>query len=410
MATVPYLTISEQAIPTYPSGRGLSASCLGNMVRWSGLNSTEEQCTVYYNTNSGVSTVNNAATAYSVLGNVSTWHNLWQTDGYMLPVPSDIPQSLDFTAESFALRTQCKPITQACNADIDGNFDCTPAGFDFSGPRNYPTTFNHTPFQLQFTNPALSGGSNCTGVNCWNQSDSAIKGHFALLETIDFDFEQWETDPQARPIASETSTYFILGCEYFAYNVKYSMVESNIVSLTTRPMNMTTMFSLNFPMQQSIGDDFLKASLTPLVAASNSTTQIASSFESLFSQTFLGLSAGALSNRTALAEQTRSTMLVAKIPKFLLWLNVGLPFLLAAAGVAIAAWAFVAQGNEAGRDVREKLSVPGLVAQRYVPTSPESPKDILELFKESERDGKEIRVVATQGRHGTWELKPSYDL
>lgn len=337
------------------------------MQHWVNANSTEMQCTVTVNTNSDVASLKNASIGYSVLGNVSDTHSLYTTDdGHMLPVQVDIPSDLGYTASSFSVKTTCKPLSKACAANpINGSYDCRTAGYDFAGAFTPGTGsfFRHTPFTLAFTDLALSGRVDCTGVSCWNQSNTALKGHFALAASIDFDFLQWENDPQAVPLASTTSNYFIIGCDYYAYGVTYNMVERAISSLTIKPLNLTTFSSFNFPLQAGLGNDFLKSQLTPLIARSTSVSGIASGFGSLFSQALLGLSAGALDERPVLAQQTRSSLLVAKIPKSLLWLNVAVPFAFAGLGMVILLWAILSHGGEGGKGVKERVNLSGLVAQ-----------------------------------------------
>lgn len=431
MTTVPYLDLNS-TVPGYRGSVGLSRWCLDNMGAWPGLDDREGQCTVFYNTNSGVSSLNNASVGYAVLYNSSDNYILRQTDDvFMLPVPADIPSDVDFVASSVAVKTECRPLSAACHAHIDGTYNCKSAGYSLAGDLNTEANitagaiFEHSSFTLNFTEPAYIGreGVNCTTFNCLNQTNTAVKGRFALLASIDFDFEGWTKDffdsgsnPNAQtiPIASTTSAYYIIGCDYHAYAVDYSLVGGNggsLKILESSPLNYSTFHALNFPLQQGLGDGFLKNKLIAITAKPStaySVANVADAFGRAFSTAFLGLSAGALDMRTVIYQQDRSTRLVAKVPKTLFWINVALPFVFAGLGLFIACWALISRlGNHGGKDVQERMSLQGLVAQRFVAGATAS---VDELFKESERNADEHRLVATRSGTGRWELKPRHEL
>lgn len=436
MTTVSYLHL-EQPNATYQGGIGLSEWCVNNMAGSPGLDDKEGQCTVFYNTNSGISSLNKASVGYAVLYNSSNDYILRTTeDNFMLPIPADVPSDVDFVASSMAIKTQCKALSSACKANLRGEYDCNAAGYSFSGSLDAEISssttagaiFKHSPMTLNFTEPAYAGpaGANCTTFNCLNQTNTAVKGHFALLASIDFDFEGWVkafgdgTNPiaQAIPIASLTSTYYLLGCDYHAYAVNYSLIGGNggaLNILGSSPLNYSTFHNLNYPLQQKLGDGFLKNQLTAITAkpaTAYEVSNIANDFSTAFSTAFLGLSAGALSPRMAISQQDRTSKLVAKVPKTLFWVNVALPFAFGGLGLLIACWAFASHlGQHGGKDVRERMSLQGLVAQRFIPMHEEGDaRSVEELFKQSEKYPEDHRLIATKSRTGTWELKPRHEL
>lgn len=430
MTTIPYLQLNSTA-PEYLGTVGLSEWCLDNMGAWPGLEDREGQCTVYYNTNSGVSSLNSASVGYAVLYNSSNDYVLRQIDdSFMLPIPADVPSDVDFVASSMAVKTECRPLSSACGANIQGTYNCNSAGYSFAGDLNTETNisagaiFEHSSFTLNFTEPTYIGrvGANCTTFNCLNQTNTAVKGHFALLASIDFDYEGWTEDfnngmsPNAQtiPIASTTSAYYIIGCDYHAYAVDYSLIGGNGGSLRileSSPLNYSTFHALNFPLQQSLGDGFLKNQLIAITAKPStaySVAKLADAFSTAFSTAFLGLSAGALDTRTAIYQQDRTIKLVAKVPKTLFWVNVALPFAFAGLGLIIACWALISRlGSHGGKDVQERMSLQGLVAHTFVAGETDS---VDELFKESERNAEEHRLVATRSSSGRWELRPRHEL
>lgn len=422
MATVNYLAVDQTTPPTFEGGRGLSPFCqqtfAASMVATGDASSEQGQCIVFSEAQTDVSSLRNSSIGYSVVSNSSKVHQLVQYDGFMLPVPASLPSNTDYVAATFALKTTCKPINNVCNVNpVNGSYSCSGgynlAGSYYSGLSS--SQYKHSAYKLQFTDPALSGGVNCSTPNCWNQTNTALKGHFVLQSTIEtselMDNPAWSNDPNALAMGTSGAMLYVLGCDYYAYNVNYSLVNASITDVKiVSPLDLRTFFNLNYPMQAGLGNDFLKYQLTPLVARSASVIEIADGFSAIFSQALLGLSAGVLSGRTALAQQERSSILVAKIPKALLWVNVALPFSFALLGLTILFWALIGHGGEGGKEVKERMSLQGLVAQRYIPVSAHSPKSVDELFKESEKFGADQKVVASWGRHGTWELKASHEL
>lgn len=443
MTTISYVHV-EPTDPSYHGSLGLSEFCVSALnAPELALVHKEGQCTVNPDTYSEIitldtpSTIINASIAYAVLYNSSKDYITRQTDdGFMLPLPADVPTDIDFLASSMAIKTQCRALTSACQATVDGEFDCHNAGYPFAGnlsddkSSSAGAIFKHSPLTLSFTEPAYigPGGANCTTFNCLNQTNTAVKGHFAFLASIDFDYTGWGKDfldsggesPSAQAIPGPFGdndapwTYYIIGCDYHAYKVDYSLMGGNGGALEihgSSPLNYSTFYTLNAPLQQRLGDMFLRTQLVTITAKPStaySVANIADAFSTVFATAFLGLSAGALDTRPVIFQQERSDTLVAKVPKTLFWVNIALPLTFAGLGLLIAFWALMSRlGHRGGKDVQERMSMQGLVAHRFVADETCS---VDELFKESERNAEEHRLVATRSSSGRWELKSRHEL
>lgn len=91
---------------------------------------------------------------------------------------------------------------------------------------------------------------------------------------------------------------------------------------------------------------------------------LAQAWSTSYSKVAMGLTAGFLSNRTNLLEQVRITKLVSRVPKVPLYFLVALNIVYAALGGVLAFVALVSKPNE-NNDVRERLSIVGLVAYAF---------------------------------------------
>lgn len=141
--------------------------------------------------------------------------------------PAGIPGEIDYSATSFAISTQCTPITEACRLDGGGGFFCgqdgpeSPgAGFEWNDVIT-GTTFMHTGFNYTFLNPnTVYDGSPLAKTNqsehAYNNSNTELNGWFGVATAVNkgiASISGSSSDPNVVELITN-SLAVILSCEY----------------------------------------------------------------------------------------------------------------------------------------------------------------------------------------------------
>lgn len=354
-----------------------------------------------------------ASEAYQTLNNLSTTNQIanFELDGhtYSLIIDAKLPKDVDFQASTFALNTECKPISKECGlvglAGTSTPFNCS-SGFagdatsledaDRVGYRRAAS-----PVGMILLNPDvqtnISLGSkdlNPFYLGTWAAVDNQNTLSNATSQEI------LQSDPEiATPVHGGLSWVFL--CTVSVYDATYSWINGSISTPTLTSANTSVGGLIAAPLAENFGLSNLEIA-TRIASFSLTAQDVANKWATLFSQIALGLSAGVMSSRTNLQEQTRTEILVARIPKVPLFTLIGLNLLYATVGLALALYAMCVSRPHAARDAQARLSVAGLAARFEEPNLSQRPvAKVEDLF--AEREGKECeRIGLVQTQEGGW--------
>jgi len=406
-----------QALPSPSSvstfGRGFySSECVNNTY----------PCSVSTG-NHGTGLINGAE-GFQTLANTSSQNLmlsfLYEDQSYALITDANIPQNTGYQAQTFAVTTQCTLISEECGLSLG------PVG---SSPFNCSGEFSgYLPNYKYFISASSNPSWGLAGVEFFQ--DSGLTQNFSTVKGANMDGGPFTP---ANPVyigayglvlgfnggsstllnSSEflqTETQglgFIMGCNMTVYDLEYVWYNGS-VSVQQMVLSNTTVVSvLTAPFVTELAN---LANLAQSAAGKDTPSAFVESWTTGFSTMVLGLSAGIMSPRATIMEQSRISTLVARVPKAPLVILVFLTLLYAAVGIVLAFMAAQAGAGET-KNVHGRLSVAGLAAKCFESEDRyEGPaKEIHDLFAENEvgaRDHRCSKVSIVASDRGGWK----YDL
>ncbi|KAH6604413.1 sugar transport [Trichoderma cornu-damae] len=309
-----------------------------------------------------------SAEASKVLNNVSTEHlvDRFPTAASSEPLlflrdPAS-SASLDYRAGTFAVSTQCRPITRRCTSmfsnattlaagQTNNRYDCTPG---FAGEFALETTAD-----IRFFHDAGLTRNYSSGFSMQNP---LYFGTWASMQESDSPGLMQDPDILHVYTASRANTLtWILNCSATVYEASYAWVNGSVAGFNTSLANGTLGGLVSGPFSSGLARMPLQAAAA-LAGVGNSSADVAASVASSFSHSALSMFVGAVDARENVLEQSRSPVLLTRVPVIpfyvliVLKLCYGLGTMLFAAAAIL--WAHPAES--AG--VKEQLTVEGLVA------------------------------------------------
>lgn len=318
-----------------------------------------------------------ATEAYRTLSNVSTTNRLstfeYEGVNYTYLGEANIPNNVDFQASTFALATQCKAISQACglNAAYGAStpFKCMSAfQGDLTAEGEVPTTEGGIPVGIVLMEDETLT-TNITSVS--KDLNPYYFASYALVDTRGHTpgqssmGESSPSDPEiVRPLHGGSA--WILSCSTTVYEATYSRVNGTVQADSMTMANATLGGIIAAPTNEGFASsDFVIAAR---VASFHDNSQdLANEWASLYSQIALGLSTGIMTPRLNIQQQTRSSFLVACVPKLPLFVLIGLNLLYAVVGILLALYCTCFCAPRTTKDVQARLTVAGLVAFCFEP-------------------------------------------
>ncbi|KAJ5389220.1 uncharacterized protein N7496_000288 [Penicillium cataractarum] len=212
---------------------------------------------------------------------------------------------LDYTVSTYAIHSQCSPITSQCmnSNDVSGvrtTFSCP---FAFQGAVNTAVGASNSVTMAYFTDS--------TGFD--NNTDETLIGNPYYYSAVIL-----ANMRNARPIALQNdpevlsgghggATIVALGCTSTVYDVEYSSINGTIKSWKSSNSNRsTTLIVQGTQRHTGVGDPNLIQAAS-VAGLGNSAQDIADQFALAYSQTALAVASGAFEPRTALASQSYSS-------------------------------------------------------------------------------------------------------
>jgi hypothetical protein len=160
---------------------------------------------------------------------------------------------------------------------------------------------------------------------------------------------------------------FVLRCSLTTYEVEYSWVNGSIedVSLSTSPNGtLLEIFHGSQPYIQVTGGDHDLQDFLQQAALQNTSNTFAIAFANLYSIKILSTIGAYAAGQTALQEQTRTRLLVAKVQLSALGALVGCSLAYTVLGIGLTISAYRASSTDV-RNIAAQLSLPGLTAAAF---------------------------------------------
>ncbi|KAH1321008.1 hypothetical protein KXV81_000378 [Aspergillus fumigatus] len=335
----------------------------------------------------------------SFVATVYTYVDPDQTSYTYLGVPETASLlTQGFTAKTYGARTQCQLISSKCtlqNAASSVKFNCSA---DFTGLINTPT-LQAAFFEDESMSKNLRGKvvSNCSTGNPY---------YFALASVVNLSGGKTPNSTEFVKSLHGVPTY-VLGCHTTTYDIEYDRLNNTVTRFQPAASNtsVSNIWQTSISQTQDWFPFFQQAAGTAIF--SDTAEEFAEKVALALSKATIALGADALGAQPALAAQDRETLLVARIPVAPLVAMVAVCLLYVVCGLVltgIAAWS----ARYEVRDVQARLSIAGLVADRFEEPGLRSDANCVEeMFAEhAGQESKRIAIESVDGvgvyRYTTW--------
>jgi hypothetical protein len=315
--------------------------------------------------------------------------------------PSEEVSRRDYTATTFGMQTQCRPVSKECGLwASDGAstpFNCSSA---FAGDLTaaiFPVL--NANFQT-----AYFGDSTMTGL----AYDGGVPNPFyfgiaALNPEVEMQTPLREPVPGVvYPVHGGTA--FVVFCHCTLYDIKYDSVNGTVMRFTTTPSNDSTVSIWQGAISlTSTATDQLTGA-TSLATLSNSAQELADKIAISYSRIALAVGAQSVVSQPALAAQERSSSLVTRLPVGPLFALLIANLLFVVLGIVLTILALENSDKET-REVQARLSIVGLTASHCEGRRARiRVRDLDSLFEEDDGKGS-MRVAIDDAPEGGYEYK-----
>jgi len=277
-----------------------------------------------------------------------------------LGIPQDQVQQLDYTATTFGMTTQCKPISNECNLSARGSSTPWYCADTFQGDLGGTSPSWSTAY---FMDPAMKSNNTGDGVpNPFYWGYAALVG--AGLQ--DTGLVSGNPIPEIGGV-THGGLAFVLLCAVTIYDIEYDSINGSVTRFvaTTSNQSVTNIWQISPGISGDHGAPYL-IQAAELAIFSDTAQELADIVALAYSRSSLALGAQGVMRTPALAAQQRESFIVARVPAAPLFTLVIANILFAIVGVILTGIAFTAsRGNGDVREVQSRLSIVGLVANNF---------------------------------------------
>ncbi|KAF2153827.1 hypothetical protein K461DRAFT_320047 [Myriangium duriaei CBS 260.36] len=362
-------------------------------------------------------TIRKADVVMQVLSNISTLTTVRPftderrgTFAYFAPPSDDGLSSTDYTAHTYAMQTNCKPASRQCRLEAtpesEVTFNCSSEfHHTFNISRNARETYAQESLLIRryFSKPVwwMPAKSDPKLLGLQGRIDTMfgapINGStyfgWTPFASTNLASTTLHDDPETLSPANGSFATVLL-CNSSTFNVIYDSINGSITRFDTTPTQLSMAAMLFLPITWSLGGDIpLQAAAQTAIGTSNSAQEVAQKFAISFSTTALSLAAGTIKCNPAQVAQRHTVRLLTKMEPAPFYTLLAINLLFVIAGIVLAILAVRAMSDPTVHDLQNRLSVFGVVADRFEgPRARWNAKDMDKLFEES--DGIEApRVV-----------------
>lgn len=310
--------------------------------------------------------------------------------------------SLDYTVETYAIHSQCKPVTP----------QCTNKSMELGNNINYtcPFAFKGTVDTLDRTGNAdvtMAFFTNSTGKESIASSRGSFKNpyYYAAMLLTGLNMggsDALAEDPDVLGPLYDSGTLVAVFCNSTIYDVTYSSINGTIKNWNPTLSNDTTTELFQ------AGAELIRMGMPYLIQAvsvagfSDSGQDIADQFALAYSRNALATTAMTFVPQDALVSQQREQIQVAMVPKIPLYALISANLLLVVLGCILTTVALIALRGNTG-EVQARLSVHALVAKAFEERAVNPVKEAEDLFEEKHsRQGPRLEFVRTN--KGGWTV------
>ena len=279
-----------------------------------------------------------------------------------LGIPQNQVKNLDYTATTFGMTTQCKPVSSQCNLHQEGAsttlYNCSDTwsgDLGGTGP-NWDTAY--------FTDSDMTSGNTGYGVpNPYYWGYAAIDG--TGIQSTSGSAGLIGSLPADILGLTHGGIAFVLACTITQYEIEYDSVNGTVTRFVSTLSNDSVANVWQVPPTINgyhAAPKILEATSTGIF--SSTAQELADTIALAYSQAALALGAQAVIRTPSLAVQERKSFLVSRVPAAPLFTLVAANLLFGLLGVILALIAITSSGGDV-REVQARLSIVGLVADRF---------------------------------------------
>lgn len=313
----------------------------------------------------------------------------------------------DYTATTYASKTQCVPVSRQCDLTMDSvaseTFSCSSIWNSNSSQWNPGLASTLT---MSFTNSSMLQASQ-------GNSPPVENPFYYSLAAIFQPFSQWSdatwmmTDPELEEAGDGYYAMIVL-CNTTMYDAQYDMVNGSITKFDPKQSNQTVanLFQSPIGWQAFDVEPYLKPAISLAVGNSGSAQELADGMAAAFNKLYVGAGASFMSSAPALDVRTRETMLVTRLPQAPFFCLIAANLLFVALGIVLTAYALVNGSGAEANEVASRLSVDWLVAERFQNQQAQSfVSSVDDLLDESKTSGRVGIDVTSAGGYAYKEIQ-----
>ena len=388
--TVDFDQITPNLVSTQQYGRQLPQHCaLGT------INGTKHSCAIEVPPH-GPDYLINPSEMYQVLNDQSTNNKVLTTDfagqRFSYLAPSVTPLTLDFEATTIGSHSECQSATERCHANSSGYYRCS-------------TLFNSTTSDWYLSR----ANGNIISLGIFPDSNWTITNYTSLPQTF-------YTISEVTILAANNSGSgvftvtlpnggrgFFVSCTTSFFNLTYTSKNGSIAAQPPEPITdpnlVYSLAEINIQGRSGYAEgQILGGALTAF--HQNTASAANEAFASQYDATFLAAAASVIENVLNIAEQTRNTLLVARVKTSALLALVATLLLSALLGMFMTFLA-LSHGLPHGQshDLNRKHHVATSILDPG--SGPESPL-MEDVFDEYVRAGRTDRIGILGTKQGDW--------
>jgi len=308
--------------------------------------------------------------------------------------------SIDYTADTYAVNSQCTPVTTECKMSyredgVGASYDCP---FEFAGIAYTNVGAANSVTMAYFTN---SSGQN-------NDTDTSPIGnpyYYAAVAVVNMRNPPSPAamdDPEIVGGIHGGSTIIAVWCNATVYDLQYTIVNGTITRFITTTSNYTVTYLLQATQRRTEVGDANLVQAASVAGIAGDAQSISDQFALSYSETALAVASGAFEPRDATESQLRTQILVARVPKAPLGFLVLMNLLLAVLGVvlAVSAWKSVQRGDVG--EIQARLSIPSIVATHFEHARVRVPVEKVEDMFEERHGELGSRIGFLKTAEGAW--------